>query len=323
MSVTSVCEAPTSPEAQFSKDKVSYTRTFVVITNDYDDGPQIVLTNASIPAINSSYAFGDETSATATVVSKDAKRREPNSLVWEVTVNYETPDQEDNSNDPTLEQPQVKVSFEKVDKPMEQGFTLAGGVLPPGQQIGQMVALLNSAGDTFDPLPSRESYMMVISINRNEAAGGNPHLAAIGYIGQYAKDKIMGLDGGHLRGVDIEKLFRTNKNLPGVIIPYFRVGYVIDFPEQIKLLDIGPHYLAAGQSATDPATVKAFVDEQGHPRLGLLDGKGGALNGTGRATDPPKAPPVFLGPYRPTPPIPFAPLRLPQSFLEVQASFEF
>ncbi len=301
MAVIDVCERPESPEGNIGE-TISFRRIFLVDTSTVFDGAIVVLTAAGIPNLGDGYTFGgSESNADVKAQSKEARRLEPNARQWEVVVIYAN-----DEFDGELINPIVKVGFETRQKPLLKAFK--------ANEAGAFdeVAMVNSCGDQFDPLPVGQEYILTLSISRNENEFTQVIANARKFIGHPATDKVMGIDGAIMRGIGIEKKFSLTKT--GLINRFFEVSYNLWFPPDIEVLDIGP-FFCVQESGTDPITRNQFVTAEGHPRLGLLDGKGNKLDDDKE--------PIFLGPFKPAKPIPFRSLGLPTSFDSVIAIYDF
>src|SRR5581483_801682 len=110
-----------------------------------------------LPAIFDTYGFGGESHLTARVRQIDAKRQEPNSLSWVVTVDYSTPDPEkpekqQEYEDPLLADPVITLHAEKFQEIVYEGLDTGNNPIP----------VTNSAEEVFDQPPVKDQSRFVI-----------------------------------------------------------------------------------------------------------------------------------------------------------------
>ncbi len=293
MSIVSVSQAPDSPTMSVDKDgNVSIKTTWKVISNDITDDVTDIIAATGLPPYYSSYPDYDE--AVANVFS--VKRIIGNSTAWLVEITFNTPTDNNQHADPTQDLPTISISTENYQ-------VAANDVSDPDAD-----AIVNSFGDPYEPQPAADAGRVIIRIKRNEDISTD--VASL--ISQY-QDHVNSLDYWGFTAHTV-KCQNINANGPkirnqpdGTQIYYIDMEYVFSImPSRgwdITLLDQGMNYNDAGQTLT-------FKSQDGVPKIGLLNGSGGA------ATGGPPPTPVFLDPIQIYPAVDFAALGLPEAFVD-------
>ena len=183
MSIINVTEGP-SPDTTAGIDGASASRIFHVQFDESDDPairPQLAWGAAGIPEIYQPHPF----SSWLYVQNKTV--RKIGGFDYEVTVNYTTSSKQDSNEseliDPLSRPPEIEwnftVSNEKIDRDIE----------------GK--AIVNSAGESFDPPITKDVYDLVLRITRNQSNFN--HLQAAEYIGAINSDYFYGFEPGMVR----------------------------------------------------------------------------------------------------------------------------
>lgn len=131
----------------------TYRRSFTVEMENATDGPELILPHPDIPQRFSSYipASGEvDLGATCQVIRVSPKDRSRN--IWTVIASYTT------KTDPT--------QFDPLERPAEISYT-GTSVSQPIIQDMHGNALINSAGDLFDPPPDDSEGRLLLKITVN------------------------------------------------------------------------------------------------------------------------------------------------------------
>lgn len=297
MAIVSVKELWENRGGEFDDSyKRSYTRTFRVRTDDERDGPLEVTFALGVPRIWDvyvSYATGEyDTLARCRRISPSQMADDP--LIWEVRCEYETFTAEPSSpgsagaggggggdatkpgstgpaNNPEQRPPKIKWSFETLTRPLTLAYD-NGGVAGVATQV---VPVLNSAGQPFDPAPEYECAYPVYEVSRIETFF-SPAVAR-----QYAfavNDDTFGFAApgeAMCMPITADLVF-----IGGV--PFWEVSYKIRFlPEHVdtfqpQILDAGYRQLNAG--GTDLEDIFDPITRQPVSEPTLLDGAGRQLS---------------------------------------------
>lgn len=140
--------------------KKTYTRVFVVATDDASDDASIVLAAEDLPQPNSTYSSGNGSDANALAKTFAARRMGRQPKNWLVTVTYmpiETGELDNEPADPTdVEQwvPRISISTVTFSQPVDD------------DAAGRVIA--NSAGVPVKPKLERDQNRPRITITRNE-----------------------------------------------------------------------------------------------------------------------------------------------------------
>ncbi len=308
-------ERPDSPEINANLNEREYVRKFRVQTNDLLDGPVVVTAAPGIPLLYSAYVFGNEADRYALLREISAERAGPASYFWIVTCTYKTPpassgsmpggterDTSGANDNPLLMLPEVETSFEKFQEVIYYVYDFATQAFIPCKATN---------GQVFDPPPTRDASRLTLTITRNEDIN-SPHPAVdVAYIDSVNSDVFWGCGPGTWKCMGISTKRETKQLFGAIQFPYLKVTYKFEARPtwDTRLLDAGAYWLDKTLIKPDAEPFKRkFITDDGHPRIGALDGFGGKLRDG--------APPVFLT-FRLYFRKQFAALNLPQSFAQV------
>jgi hypothetical protein len=135
--------------------KRTYTRVWQVITDSFNDGPRTVREALSV-GLGMPYATPNESDNGAFVQSLSAECVSDDGLQWEVTVEYGPYQPLDRPQNPLDEQPTIAFSWAQFERPCD--FDVGG------------LAILNSAGDSYDPPVMVDDPRPILQLVRNEAS---------------------------------------------------------------------------------------------------------------------------------------------------------
>jgi hypothetical protein len=187
---------------------------------------------------------------------------DPNEWLAVVYYSSRSPNPQQNTESPTQRTPTVKWDFVQWQRPIErdaEGF-----------------AMVNSAGEKFDPPIEIDDSRLQLTITRYETSY-SPALA-LSYKDVVNSDVFAGCQPGQVKA----KPFTSDQQFENGVY-YFAVTYVFDFRQTWKL-----HIIDQGYHTMDPTTGALVVinDKNFQPvsAPALLNGDGGLLNGTGTIT---------------------------------------
>lgn len=213
MSVTNVY-GPRSRPATFSLGgERTYTATYMVTTDSASDGP-ITVANAAGVAIGASYSLGNDTDSRAYCNSKAVEQVSSDDAsetkTWMVTDSYKTLDREEQK---TLVHPlsrpyEISWNYEHFQEVVEKDVN--GG------------AILNTAGEYFDPPIERDASRPVLTITRNEAAF--PTSLALSYANAINSDYFSGAAAGTVKVFNISGS-RVIEEFDGDEVIYWKMTY--------------------------------------------------------------------------------------------------
>ena len=279
----------------------SLSKKFLVYVSSPLDGPITVALAPGIPTIGSSWIYGNEYHEYSRVLSYNCDRLEGTDYAWHVTVNYGLRENDELSTyDPELAQPEASMGSEVDSVPALGTFN--------GSQFTYSGGLRNSAGEAYEPAPTRRVSRSTLAITRNEHITTDVMATKFQYESRVNTDTFWGWAPGYVV-CDAITTAITYVEIPqergGGIYPYLRTTYnfVFDpFGWHPKIVDQGSYYI------DDDDNKVAFTTDDGQPINGLLDGSGGKL--------PDGDDPVFEE-KKVQPQIAFSGLQLPRSLLEV------
>lgn len=184
-----------------------YVITYCVITDDAEDGAQVVLDAPGLPTDYTPYQYGNDVDTPALLRNKTATRDSGDPLVWWVEATFDTETEVQNA-DPTLEPPDISwstVSYSRVATHDIWG-----------------TPILNTAKDEFDPPASVDEGRLQLTISRNEAAFQIP--LSFSYINAINSDPFYGFAPGTAKVVSVA----SAEERQGTLI-FYRTTYVIQF----------------------------------------------------------------------------------------------
>lgn len=249
--------------AAYDRGRWTLTDVWQVATTLAADGAYTAITAATLPG------YGDQhtQAASAKLIRKTARRKgsdEDSRRLWLVECDYETPSGVDPTDDPADEAPRISFAVRQYE-------TVADGV-PDPDNPGELLAILNSAGDPFNPPPNKSRYNLVCTIIRNEKADTFDPANLDTYIDTLNDDSITiaGITGaaGTARMVDMSASTETRRGE----YAYREVTYVIEWSRHhlVDILSTGFFQLdAAGNHVPcevggSKATAPQRLDEDGH-----------------------------------------------------------
>lgn len=262
-----------------------YARTYLVETDSPHDGPAVVLTAPGLPAMYAPYD-GDPR---ALCVGRYPRPIPNTRRAWNVEVEWDTNYTERNDN-PLLEKPEIEWDEIPVEEPLvgtvgdkEVLSTNPTETGPDGETV-QMVdknffwgaGILNSAGDPYDPPPTRPGYYPVVRVTRNEPEFFAPF--ALQYGNSVNRNPWSGLAPRQawLRPIKATSQVHVSDRFDTPDVLYWKVRYEFILKAEtwdLALLNIGRHYL--DQPNTVPGQRKRrFSDLSGHTDMDLLKADG-------------------------------------------------
>jgi hypothetical protein len=159
MSVGTAAEV--TKDGDWAKTETGYVREFrVKITDPSTDTVPLILSATGLPDIGDGFP-GDTLSKCARKTAR--KQSEDDWQYWLVTCSYALNGPSGGTNDPTDDDPQISVDCEAVEVPFDRAYNT-----DPADTFGNpTLAVLNSAGDPFDPPAMTQRYRMVLQVQKN------------------------------------------------------------------------------------------------------------------------------------------------------------
>lgn len=198
---------------------------------------------------------------------------------WEVDVTYSRvkPDERDEQgkpdskklDNPLLREPDVSGRFAEFQFVSSSSSITdyAGRVVGVGG--AGAVPFTASSGELYDPPPEQTGYFILTTIRRNEERKQIKLWKE--FVGAVNEDVVSTYKKGTVAILGIAWSGWRYENGKRFTEVTYELGIKDNTdPWQLKLLDHGTYYLDTGNK-------KPFKDAEGNPRLGLLDGSGGAL----------------------------------------------
>lgn len=254
MSILSVREIWSGRQGgEAEKGERTYQRTFRVFTDDTLDGPIQVRTALGIPRVGDPYITATEFDAGSRCQNVEgAQSDDPN--VWQVTATYSSKkeDPEKDKDDPLDRAAEIEWSSEKVSRVMDRDLT------------GK--AVVNSAGEKFDPPIEVEESLPLVTITRNEDSYN--YSLGLQYQDAVNSDPFFGFDPGQakIKEIRARSQFENDQYT-------WKVTYAIVFKRegwQTEVLDQG--YWSVNEDG-DKVLIKD-VDNKPLSAPALLDGNG-------------------------------------------------
>lgn len=257
-----------------------YRRVFQVKTDNVHEGARTVLASPDLPRPYATYrTSGDaEIDLSAVCVRRKATQNRRNAYLWEVVCEYAnlTREEEDDP-DPLRRPPSVSFGFRKYTTVADENPPLPDKPAPPAGNL-LANAFTNSATEIFDPQPTIERSLPVLTVGRYEQI--LYPLKMIAFTDAVNLQPFLGGPPGTVlcEGIDASLRYETDP-VTEQLVDYWYHTYVFVFhPQtwQMFMLDAGNYYedpeLGRVEFTTDD---NAGIPAQ--PRKGLLNGQGGAL----------------------------------------------
>lgn len=248
-----------------------YTVTYLVTTNDWNDGPQTVRTAYGIPDVGDVYMPGNDYDAQAAVIAKRVVQREAPDE-WDVEVTYSTApsDRQPEQAATPLDEPPVITCGTNKRQIIVQGCYQTAANPDPNKDFDWYVHSTN--GELFDPQPEVEISEPLVTIKRNVQAISWPYLMSLANC----------VNQSPFFGADARQLKLNAPQAQSAYDPsvgnYWQLTYEIAFKYDtwdIQILNSGTFYysLLGGADLKVP-----FKDQEGNRFVGLLDANGEAIN---------------------------------------------
>jgi len=254
----------------------SYRRVFLVKVNSEADDGNVVLTAPDLPRARDRYEIdGGVVDYDSFVVKRTPRQMRKTRLHWEVDIDYEYIPPERRERDPLMRAVKVgPFTYERQTVPVV-GTLRSSGVTPASTDIYEE-PYRNSLGDKYPVQPMMPSGHGVLEYTRNEDS----------FSPAWAMEWENVTNDDAWCGAEPEQLLMDGpptcagaerENVDGGTITYCPVVYRIQFKYEghaVRMLDEGPDYRLTTASTADRTP---FIDQQGHPYIGKLDGKGRPL----------------------------------------------
>ncbi len=299
-------------ESQANRKVREYTRTVTINTNSLVDESSI-LGFAGVPQRWDAHPI--DTVARCIHVRPEQDKTNP--YIWYLTCQYSTDYTLEDFDDPVYTLPELSWEIEERQVPVpgllktkevRTTTTSKTGVTKTNVQIIAWVDFCrNSAGDIFDPPPMYDKADPVLCIEIITSVFDSQ--TAMLFNNAVNSDVFLGADPNQVRCKILAKRFQWRDQFRWRLT--YRFAYRAE-GWQPQILDCGYHYRAA-----DGADPTAFHDDEGNPKIGLLDGHGKPLvwltetNDDNHANHEPSSTPVWLQ-FTAYSSIPFAPLNIQQ-----------
>ncbi len=235
-----------------------------------------------------------------------------NPYIWYLTCQYTTDYTLEDFDDPVYTLPELSWEIEERQVPVpgllktkevRTTTTSKTGVTKTNVQIIAWVDFCrNSAGDIFDPPPMYDKADPVLCIEIITSTFDSQ--TAMLFNNAVNSDTFLGADPNQVRCKILAKRFQWRDQFRWRLT--YRFAYRAE-GWQPQILDCGYHYRIGSVPSVDPTP---FHDDEGNPKIGLLDGHGGPLDPSNPDHDP-TASPVWLQ-FTAYSSIPFAPLNIQQ-----------
>jgi len=245
----------------------TYTVTYLVYTDDRDDGPQQVMNAFGVPRIGDQYYPGNDLDGSAIVTDVRPNQVSGSPWEWEVQVDYSTDsDEPEEEENPLLHPPDISWGFQDRRILIPGRYNSASS---PNPSKDLELGITNPAGELFDPQPEMDISEPILTVKRNVATIDVGEFMAIANC--VNSDSFYGADPRQLR----LKPPTAQNAYDREIGQYWQVTYQLVYKYDtwdVQILNQGTFYLD-GSSKPQP-----FKDNEGHRRVGLLTTTGAAIN---------------------------------------------
>lgn len=247
MSIVSVNEARMERSGKDSSSSPpTWERAFLVVTNDIEDGPALILDDSAIPQLGDEHPDADY----MVVGERDCSVYEDD-FHWLVKITY-VRESGEQAGDPTQNNPRISFSTVAKEYVADKAYNNDDSPPPssPDTRGNPTKAVENSAKDPFDPPLMDERRNIVITIQRNESiAEFDPeHLPEYENTLNSSSITIAGVTiakhEGMMRSIRADKAWDTYGRA------YYSVTYDIEVDREThvrKILDRGYYELVTGK----------------------------------------------------------------------------
>lgn len=252
-----------------------YSVTYLVYTDDRNDGPMIASDAFGIPRIGDVYQPGNDFDPKAMVVDKKATQRD-SPFEWEVEVVYSTEldadpkDGNDGNTSPLDEPADISYGFQARTLAVPGYFNDPAN---PNALQNLEATLVNSYGEPFDPAPEMDVHDLVVNVVKNMP---NLNVQWMMWVANTVNSvPFNGAESRQLRLVPPE----ATRKYDATIGLYWAVAFQFIYRYEtwdLQRVNEGLHYLT--DAGAFGILHLPFQDDKGYPRVGLLTTAGYALN---------------------------------------------
>jgi len=276
MGVVRAKERPDRRQAVQDKEgKWSYQRTWLVVVDSTGDGANVVLSAPDLPKLRYGYQTANERNDDAIVVRRTPRQLRKTKYHYEVDIEYETRSPEEQERNPLLRATKFLGWDYQVRCVPVSGTLKTTVVITPATTAPYKRPARNSLHQVFPTQPMRERYDGVGTWEQNREAIAFSGAWCQEWTDVVNEDDFQGAEPGQLRLV-VRAGAETRETVDDEEIVYVPVQFVIEYKadgHKERILDEGPMY----RTSTSSTALRSFVDENGRPYVGLLDGKGRPL----------------------------------------------
>jgi hypothetical protein len=153
-----------------------YTSLYRVWTNSNLDGPQTIVSyfqaTGSLPFLGDGYSYGNDADPFAVCNAIDPRREDRHARMWEVAVNFETIDKDDEqgrdndgnpTNNPLEFHAEIDITKAQFMRPVERAYNLTA---LPKRPLNTLGPVTNSAGLVLDPPLEKPQTDLVYRIRK-------------------------------------------------------------------------------------------------------------------------------------------------------------
>lgn len=231
----------------------TYTVTHMVLTDDAADGPRTVM--AAVVDTGTSYNYGNDIDTRAYCISKQAEQVTSDDAsetkTWNVTLEFST-----------LSREQQKRLVSPLARPYEISYSHEHFQEVVEKDVNDQ-AILNTAGEYFDPPIERDASRPVLTITRNEAEF--PTGIANSYANAINSDYFQGGIAGTVKVFNISGQ-RVVEEFDGEEIDYWKMTYEFHYKKdgwQRKILSQGRSQLVLDIESELPKLEKITYENSG------------------------------------------------------------
>ena len=271
MAVIFVGEKRDGKEGSQVVGSITDRRTFIVRTDNQQDGRVTVLAAAGLPRMFDLYQTDTDVDHASHAIRRNA--RQTSRFVWEVTIEYSTEVEFESEEVQDFLGVPIRVAISWVkDQEVIEGSIEEVSQNPDKAPLSD--GAVNSAGEPFDPPVTKDVSRMVLTFHQNEPTYSI--LRARRYVDRINSDPWFGFGPQELKMEAIVTPGKQSVIQNDIPVQFYPIQYVIAVNLQTWnkfILNQGTFYREGGI----PGVRKAFLTEEGFPRIGLLAADGDKL----------------------------------------------
>lgn len=250
------------------------SETILVQTTHRNVSRWVILDHPDVPQIGDVYSTPEGTFLDLTLKRRRLRPKDDSDILWELELEYSTKTEkkeEAEEDEPLDRRPEVSIDFEIYQVTVQGAIKVENVGHDPNRSVNTLIAwdkaLVNSAGEPFDPQPERDEARPVLNVTVNEQ---NLNLQRLSTFANTV-NQTPWLGGAprtwKLGGPRVVRVREKNQSFWQITTSFTFAKDTWD----LQLLNQGTYFLDLNDDK------RPFIDEEGNRRVGLLNEDGQEL----------------------------------------------